>query len=252
MAEKTTTKKAATKTAEKTAEKPAEKPARPSSRGAAGDEKTAVRATATETVEKKAPATETVEKKAPATKRVTTKAMAQAKAAAAPKTAGTKAAAAAVSARKAVTVRKRTAATVQKTAAPAEGEATGWRRFRRKTKVGVVISAKMPKTVIVTVGRMRKHPLYKKVVRLRKGFAAHDEAGDVREGDLVRIQESRPYSATKRWKVVEVLSRAGEAAAAAPKAADIEKMLEEAEGVTEILQKPEEEEKQEAEEAQAP
>ena len=242
MAEKTTTKKAATKTAEKTAEKPAEKPARPSSRGAAGDEKTAVRATATETAEKKAPAT----------KRVTTKAMAQAKAAAAPKTAGTKAAAAAVSARKAVTVRKRTAATVQKTAAPAEGEATGWRRFRRKTKVGVVISAKMPKTVIVTVGRMRKHPLYKKVVRLRKGFAAHDEAGDVREGDLVRIQESRPYSATKRWKVVEVLSRAGEAAAAAPKAADIEKMLEEAEGVTEILQKPEEEEKQEAEEAQAP
>ena len=248
MAEKTTTKKAATKTAEKTAEKPA----RPSSRGGAGDEKTAVRATATEAAEKKAPATETVEKKAPAAKRVTTKAMAQAKAAAAPKTAGTKAAAAAVSARKAVTVRKRTAATVQKTAAPAEGEATGWRRFRRKTKVGVVISAKMPKTVIVTVGRMRKHPLYKKVVRLRKGFAAHDEAGDVREGDLVRIQESRPYSATKRWKVVEVLSRAGEAAAAAPKAADIEKMLEEAEGVTEILQKPEEEEKQEAEEAQAP
>src|SRR5439155_18346520 len=128
------------------------------SRGAAGDEKTAARAM--ETAEKKATPTETAEKKARATKRVTTKAMAQAKAAAAPKTAGTKAAAAAVSARKAVTVRKRTAATVQKTAAPAEGEATGWRRFRRKTKVGVVISAKMPKTVIVTVGRMRKHPLY--------------------------------------------------------------------------------------------
>ena len=153
---------------------------------------------------------------------------------------------------KAISVRKRTAATVAHTTQPAGEQATGWRRFRRKTKVGVVISAKMPKTVIVTVGRMRKHPLYKKVVRLRKGFAAHDEAGDVREGDLVRIQESRPYSATKRWKVVEVLSRAGEAAAAAPKAADIEKMLEEAEGVTEILQKPEEEEKQEAEEAQAP
>jgi len=227
VAEKTTTKKAATKTAEKPE---AEKPA----------------------VKTTARTAESAEKKAPATKRVTTKSLAQAKAAAAPRTAGTKAAAAAVSARKAVTVRKRTAATVAKATAPAAGEqATGWRRFRRKTKVGVVISAKQAKTVIVTVGRMREHPLYKKVIRLRKGFAAHDEAGDVREGDLVRIQESRPYSATKRWKVVEVLSRAGEAAAAAPKAAEIEKLLEEAEGVTELLQKPEEEEKQEPEEAKA-
>jgi len=184
-------------------------------------------------------------------KRATTKSMSQAKAAAAPKTAGTKAAAAAVSARKAVTVRKRTAATVAKATAPAEGEqATGWRRFRRKTKVGVVISAKQAKTVIVTVGRMRMHPLYKKVIRLRKGFAAHDENGDVREGDLVRIQESRPYSATKRWKVVEVLSRVGEAGAAAPRVADVEKLLEQQEGVTELLQKPEEE-KEETEEAEA-
>ena len=150
---------------------------------------------------------------------------------------------------KAITVRKRTAATVAKSKAAPEGEATGWRRFRRKTKVGVVISAKQAKTVIVTVGRMREHPLYKKVIRLRKGFAAHDEAGDVREGDLVRIQESRPYSATKRWKVVEVLSRAGEAGAAAPKVADVEKMLEAAEGVDEILSKPEREEENEEEEA---
>ena len=97
------------------------------------------------------------------------------------------------------------------------------------------MSAKQAKTVIVVVGRMREHPLYKKVIRLRKRFAAHDEAGDVREGDLVRIQESRPFSATKRWRVVEVLSRAGEAAAAAPRAADIERMLEQAEGVQELL-----------------
>ena len=165
------------------------------------------------------------------------------------KTAGSKASAAAVTARKAVTVRKRTAATVSHTAAPALSSVTGWRRFRRKTKVGVVISAKQPKTVIVTVGRMRKHPLYKKVIRLRKGFAAHDEAGEVREGDLVRIQESRPYSATKRWRVVEVISRAGEAGAAAPRVADIERQLEEAEGVRELLAKPAdlpEEENQEA------
>lgn len=211
MAEKTTTKKPAAK------------------------KTTAAKATA-----EKAPAT-----KAPAAKKaVTTKSMAQAKAAAAPRTAGTKAAAAAVTARKAVTVRKRTAATVAHSTTPAGEQATGWRRFRRKTKVGVVISAKQPKTVIVTVGRMREHPLYKKVIRLRKGFHAHDEAGDVREGDLVRIQESRPYSATKRWKVVEVLSRAGEAGAAAPRVADISKQLEEAEGVSELLNKPEREEEE--------
>ena len=167
----------------------------------------------------------------------TAAAKAAAKAAAAPRTAGSKASAAAVMARKAVTVRKRTAATVSHSAAPASSSVVGWRRFRRKTKVGVVVSAKQPKTVIVTVGRMRKHPLYKKVIRLRKGFAAHDEAGDVREGDLVRIQESRPYSATKRWRVVEVLSRAGEAGAAAPRVADIERQLEEAEGVSEFLAK---------------
>ena len=139
------------------------------------------------------------------------------------------------SASTAISVRKRTSATVQHTTQPAGEAATGWRRFRRKTKVGVVTSAKMAKTVIVTVGRQRMHPLYKKVIRLRKGFAAHDEAGDVREGDLVRIQESRPYSATKRWKVVEVLSRVGEAGAAAPRVDDVAGQLEQAEGVDQIL-----------------
>jgi small subunit ribosomal protein S17 len=156
-----------------------------------------------------------------------------------------KAATAAVAARKAVAVRKRTATTVAHHVTPAGEVATGWRRFRRKTKVGVVVSAKQPKTVIVTVGRMREHPLYKKVVRLRKGFAAHDEAGEVREGDLVRIQESRPYSATKRWKVVEVLSRSGEAGAAAPRVADVAGQLERAEGVTELFAKPESQEESE-------
>ena len=106
---------------------------------------------------------------------------------------------------------------------------------RRKTKVGRVVSAKAQKTVIVEIERLREHPLYKKVIRVRKRFAAHDGNGDVREGDLVRIQESRPFSATKRWQVVEVISRAGEAGAAAPRVAEVEKALEEAEGVTEIL-----------------
>src|SRR6185503_1476737 len=212
MAEKTTTKKTTTKAAAAKA---------PAAKKAAVAEKP-------EKAEKAPAARKTAAKAAVATKDIAPKPHAVA-------TAG-----------KAITVRKRTAATVAKAKAAPEGEATGWRRFRRKTKVGVVISAKQAKTVIVTVGRMRMHPLYKKVIRLRKGFAAHDEAGDVREGDLVRIQESRPYSATKRWKVVEVLSRAGEAGAAAPKVADVEKMLEAAEGVDEILSKPEREEEEDA------
>ncbi len=157
----------------------------------------------------------------------------------APRTAAT-ATAARPAARKTVVTRRRAAATVSH-AAVATQAVTGWRRFHRKTKVGVVVSAKQARTVIVTVERLREHPLYKKVVRVRKRFAAHDDAGDVREGDLVRIQESRPYSATKRWRVVEVISRLGEAGAAAPRVADVEKALEEAEGVSELLAKPAEE-----------
>jgi small subunit ribosomal protein S17 len=152
-------------------------------------------------------------------------------------------------ARKTVVTRKRAAATVSHTAVATQA-VTGWRRFHRKTKVGVVVSAKQARTVIVTVERLREHPLYKKVVRVRKRFAAHDDAGDVREGDLVRIQESRPYSATKRWRVVEVISRLGEAGAAAPRVADIEKELEESEGVAELLSKPVAEDEEVTEEAE--
>jgi small subunit ribosomal protein S17 len=103
------------------------------------------------------------------------------------------------------------------------------------------VSAKMPKTVTVEVERLREHPLYKKVIRIRTKFASHDASGEVKAGDLVRIQESRPFSATKRWQVIEVLSRTGEAYAAAPEAADIERQLEETEGVRELLSKPERE-----------
>ena len=136
----------------------------------------------------------------------------------------------------------------RKRTAPAAGEAAAeqftWRRLRRKTKLGVVVSAKMAKTLIVEVGRLREHPLYKKVLRTRKRFATHDPNGEAREGDLVRIQESRPFSATKRWRLVEVISRAGEAGAAAPRVAEVSKLLEEAEGVSEILApvRPDEEE----------
>src|SRR5688572_21013267 len=186
-------------------------------------EKTAKKSTSA----KAATATKTAAKKTTATKKTT---------AAAPRAAANTATAVRPAVRKTVT-RKRAAATVSHTAAATQA-VTGWRRFHRKTKVGVVVSAKQARTVIVTVERLREHPLYKKVVRVRKRFAAHDDAGDVREGDLVRIQESRPYSATKRWRVVEVISRLGEAGAAAPRVADVEKALEESEGVTELLSKP--------------
>ena len=116
-----------------------------------------------------------------------------------------------------------------------DAPAHSWRRSRRRVRVGVVSSAKQAHTVTVVVERMREHPLYKKVIRLRKKYAAHDAAGDVKAGDLVRIQESRPFSATKHWQVVEVLSRAGEAGAAAPRVEDVEKYLEQAEGVDAIL-----------------
>ena len=171
--------------------------------------------------------------------------------AAATKAAATRAAAPKAPARAATTARpvaKRTVAR-KRTAAPAAGapaEQFTWRRLRRKTKVGVVVSAKMAKTIIVEVGRQRAHPLYKKVIRVRKRFAAHDETADAKAGDLVRIQESRPFSATKRWRLVEVISRAGEAGAAAPRVADVERLLGAAEGSGEILA-PEREEKEETE-----
>jgi small subunit ribosomal protein S17 len=81
----------------------------------------------------------------------------------------------------------------------------------RKTKIGRVVSDKMDKTIIVSVERLARHPLYKRVVRLTKKFAAHDEANEARIGDTVLIEESRPLSRTKRWRLVSILARAGEA-----------------------------------------
>ncbi len=235
MAEKTTTKK------------PAAAKATTAKAAATKEKATPAKATAAKKPERAAaaPASAAAPARAKAAVAEPRVSSAAVKAASAPRTAQGKAASAAVSARKQVIVRKRSATTVAHTSTPAGEQATGWRRFHGKTKVGVVISAKQPKTVIVTVGRMREHPLYKKVIRLRKGFAAHDDAGDVREGDLVRIQESRPYSATKRWRVVEVLSRTGEAGAAAPRVADVAGQLERSEGVSELFAKPEREAQEE-------
>jgi small subunit ribosomal protein S17 len=81
---------------------------------------------------------------------------------------------------------------------------------KRKTKVGRVVSDKMDKTIVVSVERLARHRLYKRVIRLSTKFKAHDEANDARIGDTVLIEESRPLSATKRWRLVSVVARAGD------------------------------------------
>ena len=78
---------------------------------------------------------------------------------------------------------------------------------KRRSKVGRVVSDKMDKTVVVSVERLRRHPIYKRVVRLSSKFKAHDEENAARVGDTVRIEESRPLSAEKRWRVVEIVAR---------------------------------------------
>jgi small subunit ribosomal protein S17 len=83
---------------------------------------------------------------------------------------------------------------------------------RRQNKVGIVTGNKMQKTVVVTVERQVTHPLYKRVVRRSKKFLAHDEKNQCRIGDTVRIEETRPMSARKRWRVVGIITRAPEAA----------------------------------------
>ncbi len=78
----------------------------------------------------------------------------------------------------------------------------------RKTREGLVVSDKMEKTVVVAVEDRVKHPLYGKVIRRTSKLKAHDETNQVGVGDRVLIMETRPLSATKRWRVVEVLERA--------------------------------------------
>ncbi len=90
----------------------------------------------------------------------------------------------------------------------AGAEAPVTTRARRKVRVGVVMSDKMDRTVVVAVEELKRHPLYRKVLRRQARFAAHDEGNSCRVGDRVRIVETRPLSRTKRWRVVEVVERA--------------------------------------------
>jgi small subunit ribosomal protein S17 len=90
------------------------------------------------------------------------------------------------------------------------GADTPVQQTQRKTKVGRVVSDKMDKTIVVSVERLARHPLYKRVIRLTTKFKAHDEENDAHTGDTVLIEESRPLSATKRWRLIEVVARASE------------------------------------------
>lgn len=82
---------------------------------------------------------------------------------------------------------------------------------RKTTKVGRVVSDKMDKTVVVKVDYLKPHPLYRKIIRRSKKFHAHDEENTCKVGDVVRIEETRPLSRTKRWRVVEIIKRGEEA-----------------------------------------
>jgi small subunit ribosomal protein S17 len=93
----------------------------------------------------------------------------------------------------------------------AEGKdtvSTTTERNYRKTRLGYVVSDKMQKTVVVEVEDRVKHPLYAKVIRRTSKVKAHDENGSAGVGDRVLIMETRPLSATKRWRVVEILDKA--------------------------------------------
>ena len=81
-------------------------------------------------------------------------------------------------------------------------------RNSRKVKVGIVVSDKMQKTIVVAVEGQKKHPLYGKVLKVTNKFKAHDENNDAKVNDKVLIMETRPLSKQKRWRLVEVLERA--------------------------------------------
>jgi small subunit ribosomal protein S17 len=81
-------------------------------------------------------------------------------------------------------------------------------RNLRKERIGVVVSNKMDKSIVVAVKRKVKHPIYGKFVNKTTKFYAHDETNTCNEGDLVRIMETRPLSKTKRWRLVEIIERA--------------------------------------------
>jgi small subunit ribosomal protein S17 len=124
--------------------------------------------------------------------------MAEAKKEAAPKKAPAK------------TAPKKAAATaaVSKDKGPQHTPSTPKPRGRRKTRIGYVVSDKMQKTIVVELEDRMRHPLYGKIIRTTKKVKAHDEDSVAGIGDRVSLMETRPLSATKRWRLVEILEKA--------------------------------------------
>ena len=79
---------------------------------------------------------------------------------------------------------------------------------KRKRQTGRVVSDKGDKTIVIRVERLQQHPVYKRVIRRTEKFMAHDEANSAKVGDLVTVEESRPLSARKRWRLIEIVERA--------------------------------------------
>ena len=100
------------------------------------------------------------------------------------------------------------------------GAATEGKKALKNEKVGEVVSTKMQKTIVVAVSRRVPHPLYKRIIKKRKKFYAHDEDGKANLGDVVRIVECRPLSKLKRWQLLDIVRRAPQVAVA-PKELDV-------------------------------
>lgn len=91
---------------------------------------------------------------------------------------------------------------------PDEGADKAVERNARKERIGVVESDKMDKTITVSVRRQMKHPMYGKYMERSSTFMVHDEEDEAREGDTVRVMETRPISKNKRWRLLEIIERA--------------------------------------------
>ena len=116
---------------------------------------------------------------------------------------------------------KTTRARATKAAAPVAPKAPVTAPSRRQQRTGRVVSNKMQKTIVVAVESLKKHPLYKRTYKSTTKFKAHDEHNDALIGDTVRIEETRPLSKDKRWRLVEILNRAAQAPSVAQVVAEL-------------------------------
>ena len=118
----------------------------------------------------------------------------------------------------------------QQSITPASTTETAQKKSRRQQKVGRVVSNKMDKTIVVIVETLKKHRIYKRTFKQTKRFYAHDEENTCQIGDLVRIEESRPLSKLKRWRMIEILKRGSDIVPVEEALAGVDPTLEQPEG----------------------